>query len=90
MEAKLICFVNEEVRIEDEGVSVEGDGHGDAPVHGRHEVVEAGLQNAHPVHTNHVPEAWMTFRLLPAYVGSWNSQRASLQTKSKLETIEEA
>ena len=59
MEAKLVCFVNEEVRIEDEGVSVEGDGHGDAPVHGRHEVVEAGLQNANPVYTNHVPEAWM-------------------------------
>ena len=42
-----------------EGVSVEGDGHGDAPVHGGHKVVEAGLQDAHPVYTNHVPEARM-------------------------------
>ena len=90
MKAKLVCFVHEEVRIENEGVSVKGDGHGDAPVHGRDEVVEAGLQNAHPVHTNHVPEAWMAFRLLPAYVGSWNSQTVSLQTKSKLETDKQA
>ena len=82
MEAKLVCFVHEEVRIEDEGVSVEGDGHGDAPVHGRHEVVEAGLQNAHPVYTNHVPEAWMAFRL--------TALTASLQTKSKLETDKQA
>ena len=75
MEAKLVCFVNEEVRIEDEGVSVEGDGHGDAPVHGRHEVVEAGLQNAHPVYTNHVPEAWMAFRLTALTADSFSADK---------------
>ena len=64
MQPKLVCFVHEEVGIEDEGVSVEGDGHGNAPVHRGHEVVEAGLQDAHPVYTNHVPEARMAFRLL--------------------------
>ena len=63
MQQKLVCFVHEEVGIEDEGVSVEGDGHSDAPVHRGHEVVEAGLQDAHPVHTNHIPEVRMEFRL---------------------------
>ena len=59
MQQKLVCFVHEEVGIEDEGVSVEGDGHSNAPVHRGHKVVEAGLQDAHPVYTNHVPEARM-------------------------------
>ena len=68
MQPKLVCFVHEEVGIEDEGVSVEGDGHSNAPVHRGHEVVEAGLQDAHPVYTNHVPEARMEFGLFGLFV----------------------